>query len=163
MKEAIKTNEVYNIQNRKLVEWGYSLLDDMIKDYETQKANDTNTILIAPSWQKDNIVDLCLEEMLDNLGNSNYEIVVRPHPQHVRHKKEMFEKLKEILVDELQIEEELITPDAELTNDLGINSIELADLVMLCEDKFNIEINDDNIGNFVTIGDVVEYLEGLQK
>lgn len=75
----------------------------------------------------------------------------------------MFEKLKEILVDELQIEEELITPDAELTNDLGINSIELADLVMLCEDKFNIEINDDNIGNFVTIGDVVEYLEGLQK
>ena len=75
----------------------------------------------------------------------------------------MFEKLKEILVDELQIEEELITPDAELTNDLGITSIALADLVMLCEDKFNIEINDDNIGNFVTIGDVVEYLEGLQK
>ena len=75
----------------------------------------------------------------------------------------MFEKLKEILVDELQIEEELITPDAELTNDLGINSIELADLVMLCEYKFNIDINDDNIGSFVTIGDVVEYLERLEK
>ena len=75
----------------------------------------------------------------------------------------MFEKLKEILVEELQIEADLITLDAELTNDLGINSIELADLVMLCEDKFNIEINDDNIGNFVTIGDVVEYLESLQK
>ena len=74
----------------------------------------------------------------------------------------MFEQLKQILIEELQIEEELITPDAELTNDLGINSIELADLVMLCEDKFNIEINDDNIGNFVTIGDVVEYLESLQ-
>ena len=75
----------------------------------------------------------------------------------------MFEKLKEILVDELQIEEELITPDAELTNDLGINSIELADLVMLCEDTFNIEINDDNIGSFVTSGDVVEYRERLEK
>ena len=75
----------------------------------------------------------------------------------------MFEKLKEILVEELQVEADLITLDAELTNDLGINSIELADLVMLCEDKFNIEINDDNIGNFVTIGDVVEYLESLQK
>ena len=75
----------------------------------------------------------------------------------------MFEKLKEILVEELQIEADLITPEAELTNDLGINSIELADLVMLCEDKFNIEINDDNIGKFVTIGDVVEYLESLQK
>ena len=75
----------------------------------------------------------------------------------------MFEELKAILVEELQIEEDLITPEAELTNDLGINSIELADLVMLCEDKFNVEINDDNIGKFVTIGDVVEYLEGLQK
>ena len=75
----------------------------------------------------------------------------------------MFEQLKAILVEELQIEENLITPEAELTNDLGINSIELADLVMLCEDKFNVEINDDNIGKFVTIGDVVEYLEGLQK
>lgn len=95
MDEAIKTNEVYNIKNRKLVEWGYSLLDDMIKDYENNPANDTNTILIAPSWQKDNIVDLCLEEMLDSLGNSNYEVVVRPHPQHVRHKQEMFEQLKE--------------------------------------------------------------------
>ena len=75
----------------------------------------------------------------------------------------MFEKLKELLVDELQIDEADITLDAELSGDLGINSIELADLVMLCEDKFNIEINDDNIGNFVTIGDVVEYLESLQK
>ena len=73
----------------------------------------------------------------------------------------MFEKLKEILVDELQIEEELITPDAELTNDLGINSIELADLVMLCEDKFDIEIDDADISKFVTVGDVVNYLESL--
>ena len=75
----------------------------------------------------------------------------------------MFEQLKAILIEELQIEADLITPEAELTNDLGINSIELADLVMLCEDKFNIEIDDENIGKFVTIGDVVEYLEDLQK
>lgn len=75
----------------------------------------------------------------------------------------MFEQLKEILIEELQIEADLITPEAELTNDLGINSIELADLVMLCEDKFNIEIDDENIGKFVTVADVVEFLEGLQK
>ena len=52
----------------------------------------------------------------------------------------MFEKLKELLVEELQIDAEDITLDAELSGDLGINSIELADLVMLCEDKFDIEI-----------------------
>ena len=73
----------------------------------------------------------------------------------------MFEKVKQILIDELQVEESLITLDAELANDLGINSIELADLVMICEDKFDIEISDENISQFVTIRDVVDYLETL--
>ena len=71
----------------------------------------------------------------------------------------MFETLKNLLVEELQLDPEEITLGAELTNDLGINSIELADLVMLCEDKFGLEINDDDIHKFVTIGDVVDYLE----
>ena len=71
----------------------------------------------------------------------------------------MFEKLADLLVEELQIDRKDITMEAELSNDLGINSIELADLVMLCEDKFGIEIKDDNIHEFVTIGDVVRYLE----
>ena len=73
----------------------------------------------------------------------------------------MFEKVKAILIEELQIEESEITMDASLTNDLGINSIELADLVMLCEDKFGIVIEDDDIRGFTTVGDVVKYLESL--
>ena len=73
----------------------------------------------------------------------------------------MFEKLKDLLVEELQIDAEDITLDAELSSDLGINSIELADLVMLCEEKFDIEIEDTDINKFVTIGDVVNYLETL--
>ena len=73
----------------------------------------------------------------------------------------MFEKIKELLVEELQIDAEDITLEAELSGDLGINSIELADLVMLCEDKFDIEIEDTDINKFVTIGDVVNYLENL--
>lgn len=73
----------------------------------------------------------------------------------------MFEKLKELLVDELQIDEADVTMDAELSGDLGINSIELADLVMLCEEKFNIEIEDGDLHKLVTVGDVVNYLESL--
>jgi acyl carrier protein len=73
----------------------------------------------------------------------------------------MFEKLKELLVDELQIDEADITLDAELSGDLGINSIELADLVLLCEEKFDIEIDDENLHKLVTVGDVVTYLESL--
>lgn len=73
----------------------------------------------------------------------------------------MYEKFVNILVDELQIDRDEITLEAELSGDLGINSIELADLVMLCEDKFGIEINDDDIRKFATVGDVVKYLENL--
>ena len=71
----------------------------------------------------------------------------------------MFETLKNLLVEELQLDAEDIKLESELANDLGINSIELADLIMLCEDKFGIEIQDDDIHKFVTVGDVVEYLD----
>ena len=71
----------------------------------------------------------------------------------------MYEKFVDLLVEELQIDREDIKMDAELSNDLGINSIELADLVMLCEDKFGIEIKDDDIRKFTTVADVVDYLE----
>ena len=73
----------------------------------------------------------------------------------------MFEKLKELLVTELQINEKDITPEAELSNDLNINSIDLADLAMLCEEKFGVEISDSDLNKFVTVGDVVNYLESL--
>ncbi len=74
----------------------------------------------------------------------------------------MLDKFADLLVEELQINRKDITLDAELSNDLGINSIELADLVMLCEDKFGIVIEDDDIRSFTTVGDVVKYLETLK-
>lgn len=73
----------------------------------------------------------------------------------------MYDKFVNLLVEELQIDPADITMDAELSNDLGINSIELADLVMICEEKFGIIINDDEIRKFTTVGDVVAYLETL--
>lgn len=70
----------------------------------------------------------------------------------------MFEKIKALLVEELSVNEDDVTPSAELINDLGINSLELADLVLLCEERFDIVIEDDDVQNFVTVGDVAEYL-----
>ena len=70
----------------------------------------------------------------------------------------MFEKVKALLVEELSINPDDITPSAELVNDLGINSLELADLVLLCEEKFDIEIGDDVVHKFITVGDVADYL-----
>ena len=71
----------------------------------------------------------------------------------------MFETLKEYLVKEFRLNPDDVTMDAELIGDLGINSLELADLILLCEDKFNVVIDDEEIRNFSTVGDVVRYLE----
>ena len=96
--EMEKTIKYYNLKNKKIFNWGYSLLDEMVRDYKSKNTNKENikkkTVLIAPSWQKDNIVDLCLDELLDELKGHNYKVIVRPHPQQVRHCKERFEKLK---------------------------------------------------------------------
>ncbi len=75
----------------------------------------------------------------------------------------MFEKVKNMLANDLQINPDDIKPEAELINDLGINSLELADLILLCEEKFGLEVKDDDIHKFITVGDVVAYLEENAK
>ena len=71
----------------------------------------------------------------------------------------MFDTLKKVLVEELQVDEAAITPEAELSADLGINSIELANLVMVCEENFNVTIEDEDIHKCITVGEVVSYRE----
>lgn len=74
----------------------------------------------------------------------------------------MFEEIKNALIEELDVDEELITLEAEFVNDLKLNSLELADLVVLCEDKFDVEIEEQDIHSLITIGDLVDYLEAKQ-
>ena len=97
--EILAQEKLYNLKPKKLIECGYFVLDDMIKNYEIikdePKLSEKQTVLIAPSWQEDNIVDSCLDELLSKLGKSDYNIIVRPHPQHVRHKRERLEQIKE--------------------------------------------------------------------
>ena len=72
----------------------------------------------------------------------------------------IYEKIKTILVDTLNISADEIKPESELVNDLGINSLELADLVFNCEETFEIdEIDEKSLSKFKTVADVVEYLE----
>ncbi len=71
----------------------------------------------------------------------------------------MLNKLKTLLVEEMDIKPELIVPEAELMNDLGFNSLELADLVVLCEERFNVIFEESALPTLLTVGDVVAYLE----
>lgn len=95
--EIRATEEVYGTPKKRLVEAGYPLMDDMLAEYEKTEhpANEIPKILIAPSWQTDNIIDLCIDELLEELGKTEYEIILRPHPQQVRHEPEKFDLLKE--------------------------------------------------------------------
>jgi len=96
--EILAMEEYYRTPAKKLVECGYFLLDDMLSAYENMelpKDKNIKTILIAPSWQEGNIIDSCLPELLHQLSSLNYNIIVRPHPQHVRHEKEKLELIRE--------------------------------------------------------------------
>ena len=81
--------KLYSTKQKNIVEWGYGLLDNMIENYEknisVEKRSDEKTILIAPSWQEDNILDLCIRDLLNGLLGKGYKIIVRPHPQYLRH------------------------------------------------------------------------------
>ena len=71
----------------------------------------------------------------------------------------VLEKLKGILVDQLYVEEEKITPEASITEDLGADSLDVVDLIMSLEESFSIEIPDEDIENIKTVGDIVKYIE----
>jgi len=71
----------------------------------------------------------------------------------------VFDKLKTIIIEEFEIEEELITMNTSLTDDLDIDSLDLVDLVMTVEDEFSIELPDEALEGMKTIGDLVKYIE----
>lgn len=71
----------------------------------------------------------------------------------------MFEKIREIICEQLELEEDVVTMDAILLEDLGADSIDLADLVMTFEDEFDLEISDEDLENIKTVGDIVKFIE----
>ncbi|GFI21519.1 membrane protein insertase YidC 2 [Lachnospiraceae bacterium] len=96
-KEIRKREELYKLPEKKIVEWGSSVIDNMIAAYAAmdQEEKSVKEILIAPSWQKGNILASCIEEILERLQGQGYRIIVRPHPQFVRHEEKRLICLQE--------------------------------------------------------------------
>ena len=87
IQEIRKTEEVYGLPEKTLIECGYCLLDDMIADWEKREKkprDNIKRILIAPSWNEDNILDSCADELIRNLLRDGRKITVRPHPEYVK-------------------------------------------------------------------------------
>mgnify|MGYP000590508736 FL=1 len=73
--------------------------------------------------------------------------------------KEIFQKLKTIVVDQLGVDEENVTMEATFVDDLAADSLDIVELVMTIEEKFDLEIPDSDAEKIVTVGDVVKYIE----
>jgi acyl carrier protein len=71
----------------------------------------------------------------------------------------VFEKIRSILSEQLDIEEDNITMESNIAEDLGADSMDVVDLIMSIEDEFEIEVPDDKIESIKTVGDVVNYIE----
>lgn len=71
---------------------------------------------------------------------------------------EVFEKLKEIIVEQLGVEKERVTEEATFVDDLSADSLDIVELIMAVEEEFEMEIPDTDAEKIVTVGDVVNYI-----
>lgn len=71
----------------------------------------------------------------------------------------VFEKVKAILSEQFDVEEDSITTETNITEDLGADSLDVVDLLMSVEDEFEIEIPDGEVENIRTVGELVKYIE----
>ena len=71
----------------------------------------------------------------------------------------VFDKIKDIIVEQLDVEEDAVTMEASITDDLGADSLDVVDLVMSIEESFDVEIPDEELENIKTVGDIVKYIE----
>ena len=71
----------------------------------------------------------------------------------------VFERVRAIMSNQLDVDEDRITMESDIAEDFGADSLDLVDLVMSLEDEFGIEVPDEQVENFRTVGDVVRYIE----
>lgn len=73
--------------------------------------------------------------------------------------KMVFEKVKKILIDQLDADEDAVVAEASIMEDLGADSLDIADIIMSVEEEFDIEVPDEQLANIKTVGDMVKYIE----
>lgn len=97
--EAREMEAEYNTQHKVLVKAGYPALDDFINQYEEyckshiSASNNKTVITIAPSWQKDNIIDSCIDELITSLLDNGYIVKLRPHPETLKYERDKIENI----------------------------------------------------------------------
>ena len=75
----------------------------------------------------------------------------------------VFDKIKDIIVEQLSVDESMVTPETNLMKDLEADSLDAVEIIMAIEEEFEIEIPDEDAEKFQLVGDLVRYVEGQQE
>lgn len=124
MAEIRKREELYKLPKKKLLLVGYGFLELLQEKYDNMptRKNEKLTVLIAPSWQKDNILDSCIDDLLSSLTGKGLRIIVRPHPEYVKRYSnrlnDLMEKYKDVPSDELVFETDFSSSESVYSSDI---------------------------------------------
>ena len=94
--EIRKQEELYNLPQKKLIACGYGQLEKLYDSYTKMEKTAGRTrrkVLIAPSWQQDNILDSCIDDLLHELLGHGFDVTVRPHPEYVKRYKPRMDEI----------------------------------------------------------------------
>ncbi len=129
-RELQKIEEVYGLKKKTLVEFGFPFIETLIAAGEkankerAEHPSDKKEILIAPSWQEDNILDSCLDDLIQGLYGEGRRVTVRPHPEYVKRYgyrlSKILEKYKDYDRDKLVFETDFSVNKSIYTSDVMI-------------------------------------------
>ncbi len=125
-RELEELETINELKKKKLVEFGYPLADYLVemgaKENENREIKEKKDILIAPSWSDDNILDSCIDDLIEGLYSDDYHIIVRPHPEYVKRYKYKMDSLVEKYKD---YDPEKLTFELDFTVNKSIYSSEI--------------------------------------
>ncbi len=123
-REIRATEKTYGLPEKTIVKFGYPLAEKLEASYEAQaeEKHEIKEILIAPSWQEDNLLDSCVDTLIEKLSCDKYHLTVRPHPEY---SKRYAEKLNALVEKYKDADEKRLTFELDFTTNKSIYSSDL--------------------------------------
>lgn len=128
IEEMRQIEQFRGIKSKNLVGVGYDLIDREIADYEGRiskmggVSGERPTVLLAPSWQEDNLLDSCVDDLIQSVLGKGYKVVVRPHPEYTKRYRARWDALQQryshVSEDELYFEKDFSSNDTILLADV---------------------------------------------
>jgi YidC/Oxa1 family membrane protein insertase len=102
-KEIRAMEKFYGSKEKNLVGTGYDLFYKLEKNY-VPVVNEKKTVILASSWQKDNIMESCLDDLVQSFEKLGYKVIIRPHPEFIKRFPQKIQKIKSKFPNELQLD-----------------------------------------------------------